>query len=209
MVDLGMDKEEARRVINIYHGNIMVDMTRGIQHLDEVMELIFDSFEDVMNNGPLAKEPVTGAKVILTDATLHEDAIHRGPAQIYPALKRPIYACMLLSQPSLLEPIQNVYIDVPQDYMGGVTRELQRRRGIVGNMSQKDELMTIESKSPVAESFGFAGDIRSASEGHALWSTENAGFDKLPQELQFKAIMQIRERKGLSKELPKAQDFME
>ncbi len=209
LVDLGMDREEARRVIDIYRGNIMVDMTRGIQHLDEVMELMLDSFEDVMNNGPLAKEPVTGVKVILTDAALHEDAIHRGPAQIYPAVKRPIYACMLLSQPVLLEPIQNVYIDVPQDYMGGVTRELQRRRGIVGEMSQKDELMTIESKLPVAESFGFAGDIRSASEGHALWSTESAGFDKLPPELQFKTVIQVRERKGLSKELPKAQDFMD
>ena len=209
LVELGMDREEARRVIDIYRGNVMVDMTRGIQHLDEVMELILDAFESVMDKGALANEPVTLVKVKLMDAVLHEDAIHRGPAQVYPAVKRPIYACMLKSKPTLLEPVQNVWIDVPQEYMGSITRELQRRRGIVVEMKQKEELMTIEGKMPVAESFGFAGDIRSASEGHALWSTENAGFEKVPVELQNDIIMKIRERKGLKKELPKAEEFME
>jgi len=209
LVELGMDREEARRVIDIYRGNVMVDMTRGIQHLDEVMELMLDAFESVMDKGALANEPVTLVKVKLMDAVLHEDAIHRGPAQVYPAVKRPIYACMLKSKPTLLEPVQNVWIDVPQEYMGSITRELQRRRGIVVEMKQKEELMTIEGKMPVAESFGFAGDIRSASEGHALWSTENAGFEKVPVELQHDIIMKIRERKGLRKELPKAEEFME
>ncbi|MBD3388289.1 MAG: elongation factor EF-2 [Candidatus Altiarchaeales archaeon] len=206
--ELGMEKEEARRIIDIYHGNMFIDMTRGVQHLDEIMELMLDGFEQVMDSGPLAKEPMMRVKVILDDASLHEDAIHRGPAQIYPAVKNPMYACILNSKPSILEPVQNVWVDVPQDYMGSVTRELQRRRGIVGNMSQKDELMTIEATLPVAESFGFAGDIRSASEGHALWSTENAGFNKLPTELQNKIVAQVRDRKGLKKELPKAGDFM-
>ena len=199
LVELGMENEEAKRLINIYHGNIMVDRTKGIQHLDEVMELLFDGFEQVMKKGALAAEPMTGVKVTLEDATLHEDAIHRGPAQIYPAVKNPIYACILRSKPVIIEPIQNIYIDVPQDYMGNVTRELQRRRGMVVDIQQKDELMTIEGKIPIGESFGFSGDIRSVTEGHALWSTENAGFDKLPSELQQKVIMQIRERKGMKK----------
>ncbi|MFH1403903.1 MAG: elongation factor EF-2 [Candidatus Altiarchaeota archaeon] len=207
--ELGMEKEPARRIIDIYHGNILVDMTRGVQHLDEVMELLLDGFEQVMDSGPLAKEPMMKVKVKLEDASLHEDAIHRGPAQIYPAVKNPMYACILKANPRMMEPIQNVWVDVPQDFMGSVTRELQRRRGIVGSMNQKDDLMTIESTVPVAESFGFAGDIRSASEGHALWSTENAGYDKLPSELQGKVVSQIRERKGLKKELPKPEEFIE
>ncbi len=209
LIDLGMDREEARRIINIYKGNIMVDMTRGVQHLDEVIELLFDGFEQIIDSGPMANEPTTMVKVKLMDASLHEDAIHRGPAQIYPAIKRPIQSCMLKSKPTLLEPIQNIWIDVPQSYMGSVTRELQRRRGVVGEMTQKDDLMTIESTMPVAESFGFAGDIRGASEGHALWSTENAGFDRLPTELQHDIISKIRERKGLKKGIPIAEEFMD
>ncbi|HEX54585.1 MAG: elongation factor EF-2 [Candidatus Altiarchaeales archaeon] len=209
LVELGMDREEAKRVIDVYRGNIMVDMTKGIQHLDEVMELMLDAFEMAMDSGPLAKEPVTRVKVKLVDAVLHEDAIHRGPAQVYPAVKRPIYACMLKANPILLEPIQKIWIDVPQDYMSSVTRELQRRRGTITNIGQKDELVTIEGMLPVAESFGFAGDIRSVSEGHALWSTENAGFEKLPSELLDSVIRKIRERKGLPLEIPKAEEFME
>ncbi len=209
LVELGMENEEAKRVIDIYHGNMMVDLTKGIQHLDEVLELIFDAFEEVMNGGPLAKEPVTGIKIKLHDASLHEDAIHRGPAQIYPAVRRPIYANILSAKPLLLEPMQKVFIDVPQDYMGSITRELQKRRGIIGEMEQKDELMTVSAIVPIGESFGFSGDIRGASEGHALWSTENAGFDRLPTEMQYKIIGQIRERKGLTKEVPKAGDYMD
>jgi elongation factor 2 len=205
---IGMDKDESKRIIDVFHGNIMLDMTKGVQHLDEIMELLLDGFEQCMGAGPLAKEPMMKVKVILEDCSMHEDAIHRGPAQILPAVKNPIYACMIKSKPGILEPIQNIWVDVPQEYMGSVTRELQRRRGIVLNMTQKDELMTIEAKVPVAESFGFAGDIRSASEGHALWSTENAGFARLPSEIQNKVVSQIRDRKGLKRELPKAEDFM-
>ena len=209
LIELGMEREESKRVINIFHGNMLVDMTKGIQHLDEVLELIFDAYEGAMQNGPLAKEPVMGTKIKLVDASMHEDAIHRGPAQVYPAVRRPIYAAILSAKPLMIEPMQKVFIDCPQDYMGSVTRELQRRRGTIGEMEQKDELMTVEGKIPVGESFGFSGDIRSATEGHALWSTESAGFEKLPVELQYKIIGQIRDRKGLPKEIPKASEYME
>ena len=209
LVDLGMDREEARRIIDIYHGNVMIDLTRGVQHLDEVMELMLDAFEQTMDSGPLAKEPMNRVKVKLMDSKLHEDAIHRGPAQVYPAVRRPIYATILLSKPLLLEPVQRIWIDVPQSYMGTITRELQRRRGQILSMNQKEELISVEGKMPIAESFGLAGDIRGASEGHALWSTENSGFEKLPYELQSKIIIQIRDRKGLKRDLPIPQDFME
>jgi elongation factor 2 len=104
--------------------------------------------------------------------------------------------------------MMNFQVDVPQEYMGAVTRELQRRRGIIGEMTQKDELMAIEGRVPVAETFGFAGDIRSATEGHALWNSENAGFDKLPTELFPKIVKQIRSRKGMKDEIPKGEDYM-
>jgi elongation factor 2 len=67
-------------------------------------------------------------------------------------------------------------------------------------MQQEGDMMTLESRVPVAEMFGFAGDIRSATEGRCLWSTESAGFERLPGELQKQIIRQIRDRKGLSPE---------
>ena len=75
-------------------------------------------------------------------------------------------------------------------------------------MSQEGDMTLIESKAPVAELFGFAGDIRSATEGRALWSTEFAGFEILPAGLLKEIVMQIRQRKGLKAELPKPSDFI-
>lgn len=81
--------------------------------------------------------------------------------------------------------------------MGAATREIQSRRGQILDMKQEGDMSTIIAKCPVAEMFGFAGDIRSATEGRALWSTEHAGFEKVPKELQDKIIKEIRSRKGI------------
>jgi len=60
----------------------------------------------------------------------------------------------------------------------------------------------------VAELFGFAGEIRSATEGRAMWSTEFGGFEIVPTNIMVEIVAQIRERKGLKKELPKPSDFL-
>ena len=196
----GMDKEESRRVWDVYNKSVFINATRGIQYLDEVKELLIEGFESALNDGPIANEIAMGLKFKLVDAKLHEDAIHRGPAQVLPSIRKAIYGSMMLADPTLLEPMQKVFINTPQDYMGSCTREIQNRRGQIVDMKQEGDMVDIESKVPVAEMFGFAGDIRSAAEGRCLWSTEMAGFERLPRELQSQIIRQIRQRKGLSDE---------
>ena len=196
--EYGLPKEQARKVWDVYDKSIFVNMTRGIQYLDEIKELLLEGFESAMDDGPIAKERVMGIKIKLMDAKIHEDAVHRGPAQVLPAIRKAVYGAIMMAEPALLEPIQKVFINTPQDYMGAATREIQNRRGQIVDMSQEGDMSTVESTVPVAEMFGFAGDIRSATEGRCLWSTENAGFERLPRELQGEIIRQIRQRKGLS-----------
>jgi elongation factor 2 len=196
--EYGLPKEQARKVWDVYDKSIFVNMTRGIQYLDEIKELLLEGFESAMDDGPIAKERVMGIKIKLMDAKIHEDAVHRGPAQVLPAIRKAVYGAIMLAEPALLEPIQKVFINTPQDYMGSATREVQNRRGQILDMSQEGDMSTVESKVPVAEMFGFAGDIRSATEGRCLWSTESAGFERLPRELQITIIREIRQRKGLS-----------
>ena len=207
-IEAGMDKEEARRVWDVYEKNLFINMTRGIQYLDEIKELLMDGFESAMDNGPVAKEKVMGVKIKLMDAKIHEDAVHRGPAQVLPAIRKGIFGAMMSAEPVLLEPIQKVFINVPQDYMGSATREIQNRRGQIINMTQEGDMVTVESTVPVAEMFGFAGDIRSATEGRCLWSTENAGFERLPNELQHTITREVRTRKGLSPEPYRADHYL-
>ena len=208
LIKAGMDKDEAKDVVHIYESNIFIDATKGIQYLRETMELILEGFEEVMKEGPLSREPSYGVKVRLVDVKLHEDAVHRGPAQVIPAARQAIQAAMLSAEPTLLEPYQKVFIQVPQDQMGGATREMQGRRGMILNMTTDGDTIILESKAPVAELFGFAGAIRSATEGRAMWSTEFAGFEPLPANMLNDVVKSIRERKGLKAQLPKPSDFI-
>jgi elongation factor 2 len=208
LMNAGMSKEEAKGLVDIYESNIFLDMTKGIQYLNETMELILEGFTEVMKEGPLAREPCMGVKVKLMDAKLHEDAVHRGPAQVIPASRQAIQAAMLLAGDVLFEPYQKVFIQVPQEQMGGATKEIQGRRGIILNMTSEGDTTVIESKAPVSELFGFAGDIRSATEGRAMWSTEFAGFESLPANMVTEIVNEIRERKGLKAGVPQPEDFL-
>jgi elongation factor 2 len=208
LMKAGMSKEEAKGITHIYETNVFIDMTKGIQYLHETMELVLEGFEEVMKAGPLSREPTMGAKVKLMDAKLHEDAIHRGPAQVIPASRQAIQAAMLMAGATLLEPFQKVFIHVPQEQMGGAMRELQGRRGAILDMKSEGDTSIIEAKAPVAQLFGFAGEIRSATEGRAMWSTEFAGFEPVPGSKLNEIVMDIRKRKGLKLEMPKPSDFI-
>ncbi|MGP8337904.1 MAG: elongation factor EF-2, partial [Methanosarcinaceae archaeon] len=208
LMAVGLSKEEGKGIADIFESNLYFDMTKGIQHLNETMELILEGFEEVMKAGPLSREPCMGVKVSLVDAKLHEDAVHRGPAQVIPASRQAIQAAMLMAEDTMFEPYQKVFIQVPQDNMGGATKEIQGRRGIISNMTSEGDMTIIESKAPVSELFGFAGAIRSATEGRAMWSTEFAGFEPLPKNLVVEVVSKIRERKGLKAQLPQPSDFI-
>ena len=198
--ELGMSKDESRSLIAIEGYNMLLDRTKGVQYLYETMELIKDAFKEVVDRGPLANEKVMGLKVKLVDAKLHEDNIHRGPAQVIPAVRNAIYGSMCLAGRILLEPKQSLFIQVPDNAMGDAVREIQQRRGDVENMEQEGENTNITSKVPVAEMFGFSSDIRGATAGRALWSTENSGFERVPRELMDDVVGTIRKRKGLKEE---------
>lgn len=208
-IEGGLDREEAKNVKDVCNKCLLIDMTRGIQYMNEVMELLIQGFEEAVNLGPLAKEKVTGVKVKIVDATIHEDPVHRGPAQIIPAIKRPIYAAMLIAGTVLLEPKQKLLVQAPQEYIGPIISQIQARRGQVLDIQQEEEVVTLTAKVPVADMFGFSDDIRGATQGRALWYYEYAGFERLPKDLQDEIVGQIRERKGDKKEPPTPQDFME
>ncbi|PSP41029.1 elongation factor EF-2 [Halobacteriales archaeon QH_6_64_20] len=205
--EAGMDKDTSQNVEHIHGTNILIDDTKGIQHLNETMELVIEGLEEALNDGPLAAEPVQGTLLRLEDARLHEDAIHRGPAQVIPATREAVHRALIDGRIALLEPIQDVRIDVPSEHMGPASGEIQGRRGRVDDMFQEGDLMVVEGVAPVEEMIGFSSDIRSATEGRASWNTENAGFQVMADNLQPDKIREIRERKGMKLELPPAVDY--
>jgi elongation factor 2 len=200
MHEAGLDREQGRGLVAVEGTNMLLDVTKGIQNLNETMDLVVDAFKEAMNRGPLANEKVYGLKVRLVDAKLHEDSIHRGPAQTIPAARSGTYGAMCMAGRVLLEPLQKVTVNVPQEVLSGATRELQRRRGEILDMTSVGDLQTIVAKVPVAELFGFASDIRSATAGKVLWSTESMGFEVIPESLQNGVVAEVRQRRGLKPE---------
>ena len=198
MTKLGWTGDMIRNVRDIYKGNILLDETRGEVHIGEIIEMLMDAFEMVMDQGPLSREPCMRLKISLVDVKLHEDAIHRGPAQVYPAVRQAIVEAMKKANPYLLEPLQVHVIEMPDRFLGGVTKLIGSKRGQMLGVEQEGTQAEMKAKLPVAEMIGWSNDLRSATEGRGTSSILDQLFEKVPTNLQDNIIKRIRERKGLS-----------
>jgi elongation factor 2 len=203
LIDAGMEPEDAKNAQVIFNKNVFIDATKGVQFLNEVIEFVRDAFREVMDDGPLAREPCTKLKVKLVDVDLHEDPVHRGYGQIAPAVRWAIRQAMLKADATILEPKQIVRIDVPTELIGDVTREVENRRGQILDMREERGATIITAKMPVSEMFGFDASLKSATSGRGFYSLVETTFEKLPKELFEQTVKAIRKRKGLPEEIPK------
>lgn len=136
--------------------NILVDVTKGIQYLNEIKDSIVAGFQESTKKGILCEESMRGIRFNLCDATLHADAIHRGAGQIIPTARRVFYASVLTASPRLLEPVYLVEIQCPEEAIGGIYGVLNRKRGHVFEESQISgtPMFLVKAYLPVNESFG-------------------------------------------------------
>ncbi len=206
LVEAGMDQDEADNIMEAYEENLFINSSRGIKNLREIQEYLVDAFKEFCDEGPLANEPVIGFKVKLHDAKLHEDAIHRGPAQMIPATKDAMKRGFLQAQPQLIEPKQKLRIDTPSETMGEAMTEVSNRRGDVINMEEEGGSSVIFCKLPVEELFGFEAALKSATNGKGFFSLIDIIFEPLMRDLQEEKILDIRERKGMKQEMPSLEE---
>ncbi len=209
MVKCGLDRNIAKNAVEIYNRCILTDVTHGVQYINEVMENVIVGFEEAIKDGPLARQKVAGVLVSIVDAVIHEDPVHRGPAQVIPSIRNGVYAALLEAGVSLLEPKMNYEITIPQDYMSDVINFLQGKRGVVVEIKQDREQVIIKAKLPVADTLkNFSNDLRSLTQGRVLWAMETAGYEKVPTQIQDSIVREIRKRKGVPEEPPKPNDFL-
>jgi elongation factor 2 len=200
----GMDYDEASAVRLIHNKNVFIDRTKGVQYLNEVMEMVKDAFKSMMDEGPLCREPCTKVKVTLLDADLHEDPVHRGPGQIIPAIRGTVRDGMLYASASLLEPKQVIRIDVPTDLIGEATREVENRRGQILDVQEERGATVVKAKLPVSDMFGLDASLKTSTSGRGFYSMIEVSFERLPTNMRDKVVMQIRKRKGLEEKVPTA-----
>jgi len=195
--------------------NVVVDVTQGVQYLNEIKEHVVSGMQWASKEGPLCEENMRGIRYDIHDVTLHADSIHRGAGQIMPAARRCLYACELTAKPTLQEPIFLVEITCPVDAGSGVYSTLSMRRGHVFEENPREGTPLVQMKAylPVAESFGFVADLRQQTSGQAFpqcvfdhWEGIGGDISDANGKLVEK-ILQIRGRKGLKVEMPDLNDY--
>ena len=206
---LGWAPDEAKGAVAVEENCILCNRIRGRQYVEEIIDHIKTGFREAVHTSPLAKEPAYGLKINLEDIVLHEDPVHRGPAQAIPMTWRPIYCAILLSDPKLLEPLMSFECKVPSEYVSAVITMLNKRRGKILDMPSEDDIITVKAEMPVSESFGIADELRGSTSGRAFWATQFSRWAYVPEQMQAETIKKIRERRGLPLVPPKPEEYFE
>nr|UGN13549.1 elongation factor 2 [Wobblia pacifica] len=186
--------------------NLLVDVTRAVQYLNEIKESVNGGFQWASSEGPIAGEPMRSVRFNLQDVTLHSDSIHRGMGQIMPVARRVVFASLLMSEPVMMEPVFNCEIQVPSGAVSGCYSTLSTKRGHVYHEEQKagTPMMTLKAYLPVMESFGFTALLRSNTGGQAFPQLMFDHWERLNGDLYDSSstpgavVMKARERKGLN-----------
>ena len=206
----GWDADEAKSVMMFdTRGNVMVNATKGVQFIQESTDSILTGFEEVMKEGPLAKEQMRNCKFVFHHFVPHEDPAHRGLSQLGPASRRACLGAALMSQPALLEPVLGVEVRVPQDLVGNVASVISGKRGKVLYMQQKGVASIVIGELPASETFDLSEIMRGQTAGKAMWNTYFKAWTEIPKSLQAQVISDIRKRKGLAPEPPSPDEFID
>ncbi|MHA2034805.1 MAG: GTP-binding protein [Promethearchaeota archaeon] len=200
--DAGWDAKEARRIVDVYQGSLLVNGTSGLQRFDRVKSYLSAAFRDWLGNCIIAKEPATGVKAVFLDMVIHEDPRHTQYGQIAGMAFSALSLAMLDADPHIFEPIQKIDIKTPQGTEGAVTAIISKRRGRVINVIPEGEYVRITGQIPAKETVDIADDIRGSTQGRAFFGYEFKGFERVPASQEEDLIMEIRKRKGMPLEMP-------
>ncbi len=173
----------------------------GLQFIDEVkggripkeyIPSVQKGFHDAMLNGPLAGYPIDSLKVILLDGSFHPVDSDQLSFEI--CARQAFRSAASKAAPKLLEPIMKLEIVTPEEYMGDIIGDLNRRRGDVSGMETKGGAKVISAKVPLSEQFGYVTVLRTLSSGRATSSMEFSHYQEVPKALAEKVLENVKGR---------------
>jgi elongation factor G len=148
-------------------------------------------FRDCLQKGPVAGFPVVGLYALLVDGSYHEvDSSDRAFQTCAQGCFRETF---VRTKPVLLEPIMRVEVECPEAFQGPITGDLTGRRGLIVGTDIRDGISRIVAEVPLAETFGYATDIRSMSQGQATFTMELQCYRKVPPSIQEEIIARKKE----------------
>ena len=167
-----------------------VNKIKGGSIPTEFIPAVEKGVEEALENGPRAGYPMVDVKVTLTDGKYHDTDSSEiafkvaGSLALKEAAKR--------AKPVLLEPVFAVEVTTPEEYMGDVIGDLNRRRGQVSGMEQRGNAQIVTATVPLAEMFGYATDVRSNTQGRATYSMQFERYEEVPPNIAEKVIGELQ-----------------
>ncbi len=139
-----------------------------------------------LTNGPVAGYPVVDVKVVVYDGSYHE--VDSSEFAFIEAARQAFKQGFLKANPQLLEPVMNVEVSVPEDYMGAATGSICQRRGRVDGMDDKAGTKLVRGFVPLSEMFGYSNSIRTMTQGRGAFTMHFEHYEAVPFELSEKII---------------------
>jgi elongation factor G len=171
-------------------GYEFVDKVTGGRIPREYIPAVDQGIQEAMESGVLAGYPMVDLRATLVDGTSHEvDSSEMafkvaGQAVLREAAKR--------AKPVLLEPVMQIEVVTPEDYMGDVISDLTARRGKIERMDQRGKDQAIRAHVPLAEMFGYATDLRSRTQGRATYTMQFHAYEEVPKGIAEEIVARVR-----------------
>jgi elongation factor G len=163
-----------------------VNKVRGGSVPTEFIPAVEKGVEEAMANGPRAGFPLVDVRVTLTDGKYHDTDSSEIAFRV--AGSRALQSAVQRAKPVLLEPVFSVEVVTPEEFMGDVIGDLNRRRGQINGMEQRGNAQVITAHVPLAEMFGYATDLRSTTQGRATYTMQFDRYDEVPPNIADKVV---------------------
>ncbi|MEO1937404.1 MAG: elongation factor G [Sulfurimonas sp.] len=152
----------------------------------EYIPAVEKGFEEAMQGGVLAGYPIEDVEITLYDGTYHD--VDSNEMAFKLAASMGFKEAAKKANPTILEPVMKVEVEVPEEYMGDVIGDLNRRRGQVNNMSDRAGNKIVDAFVPLSEMFGYSTDLRSNTQGRATYSMEFDHYEEVPKNVSEEII---------------------
>ncbi len=173
-----------------YSGLQFVNEIKGGSIPKEFIPSVEKGFKLAMSNGPLANYPVDSLKVVLLDGSYHPvDSDH---LSFEIAARQAFRHAAAKAKPVLLEPVMSAEVVTPEEYMGDVISDFNKRRGQIAGMEEKSGSRVIKAKVPLAEKFGYVTILRTITSGRATSSMEFSHYEEIPTNIADKIISKTK-----------------
>jgi elongation factor G len=166
-----------------------VNKIKGGSIPTEFIPAVEKGIEDAMDNGPRAGYPMVDVRVTLVDGKYHDTDSSEIAFRVAGSLA--LKEAARRAKPILLEPVFKVEVVTPEEFMGDVIGDLNRRRGHVAGMEQRGNAQAITAYVPLAEMFGYATDVRSTTQGRATYTMQFERYDEVPNNIAEKVVGEL------------------